>query len=144
MKFYHATALANYKKIKNEGLRINQRGKNKYGLDHKIDYAHIYGSEPKASHYRKKPCIHFTSKSNVTFYSELIKDSFNVGVKYLEIDIDPEHYDVETDPEDDDSYICFDNIPPECIKPIELDQKEQCDLDSDESDSIHYGMRTGR
>ncbi|MCW8451483.1 hypothetical protein [Legionella quinlivanii] len=144
MKFYHATALANYKKIKNEGLRINQRGKNKYGLDHKVDYAEIYGSESEASHYRKKPCIHFTKKSNVNFYSELIKDSFNVGVKYLEIDIDPDQYDVETDPEDNDSYICFDNIPPECIKSIELDQKKQHDLDTDESDSIHYNFKCGR
>ena len=117
MKLYHATARPNLKNIRLQGLRINQRGNNDYGLDAGVDYTEIYpDSDQPMSPVSKPVGIHLTSDLTVAkFYKDFITESHAVPAVILIIEIDEPAYRLEPDSEDKSGICCLTDISASCI-----------------------------
>lgn len=113
--FYHATAKENRKSILCQGLKIDQRGKNPYGLDTGVDYEKVYAGSTIIT---KPPCIHLTSSyKTAKRYKSMIEDERPAVI--LKIRLDLKTHQLIQDPESGaDSFYCIKDIPKRQIKSI--------------------------
>ncbi|CEG55721.1 hypothetical protein [Legionella fallonii] len=108
--FYHATAKANLNSILLKGLRIEQRGKNPYGLDTGVDYAEVYNG---SAIIEKPPCIHLTSSyGTAKSYKEMIEDGTKSKAVIIKVRLNLTTHKLIPDPEsDENSFYCIKDIP---------------------------------
>lgn len=123
-----------------EGLSIRQRGKNPFGLDHNVNYEELYGSQENAREFIKKPCIHLAPDlNNAQLYKKEIEMAYSVDVVILEIELDPDLFDLASDPEAEGCFLCFEDIPFDRITLLDLDYDDE----SSNGSSMEYSDDDG-
>jgi hypothetical protein len=140
--FFHATEKANVPYILTRGLLVSERGTNPLGLDYELDYSELYNSSDAPQHI-KPPCIHLTEDyENVKKFQQIIQQSFEQPAFILKVVIDSVKDVLRRDTEDNDSYICLNDIESERIS-LTDDQDSLVDENNDpmEEDDLQMGVR---